>query len=318
MRILTVTTLLAMVLACGGGDSGGPPASVLTLSVASGGGQRDTVGNTLGDELVARLDLDGIPQSGQEIAWTAVSGAIQPAVSTTDAQGLAATSWTLGTTAGSQVVRASASGVQGSPVLFQATAVPGPPTSLLRQAGNSQSSDVRTVLPLPLQVRVVDAFANPVEFVSVAWEVIQGTATVVSPTSTNNSGIASSSVTLGATAGAVVIRASATVPSGSPVIFSATARALPTAITYQVVNSRFSPLIDTLAAGGTVSWVWSANAVDHNVLSTGTPSFTSLNTVTDGPFTYGPISFPAPGAYRFYCSEHGNPTGGMNAVVIVR
>jgi plastocyanin len=319
MRALLLTTLLLTGLsACGGGDSGGPPPSILTLAASSGNAQRDTVGNTLVDDLVVRLDLDGTPQAGQQVSWTAVSGTIADEVSTTDAQGLASTTWTLGTVSGSQVVRASASGAQGSPIIFQATALAGPPATLLRQAGNSQTADVRTPLPLPLQVRIVDAFANPVPSVAVTWQVTQGTATLVSPTTTSSSGIASTSVSLGSIAGAVTIKASAVVASGSPVVFSAVARALPTAITFQVVNSRFSPLIDTLAVGGTVSWVWSSTAVDHNVLSTGTPSFPSLTAVTNAPFTYGPITFGAAGVYRFFCSEHGTPTGGMNAVVIVR
>ncbi len=73
-----------------------------------------------------------------------------------------------------------------------------------------------------------------------------------------------------------------------------------------VGNTFFSPQTLTVPVNTTVTWQWDANAISHNVTSTGSPSFQS-STTHSGPFTYS-VTFTTPGTYKFYCSVHALPT----------
>jgi hypothetical protein len=96
-------------------------------------------------------------------------------------------------------------------------------------SGNNQSAPILTPLPLPFVVRVVDAGGNPVSGVNVSFSIVsiplnatgQGiSATVVS---TDASGIAASTLTVGSKVGTYVVTASVAGLSGSPIVFTATA-----------------------------------------------------------------------------------------------
>jgi plastocyanin len=83
-------------------------------------------------------------------------------------------------------------------------------------------------------------------------------------------------------------------------------------------NGTNSPAVDTVAAGGTVTWPWAATATNpHDVTSSGSPSFAS-STTQPQPFTYGPITFATPGTYLYFCTQHGSPTAGMRGRIVVR
>ena len=118
--------------ACNGGTE--PEPGPETLAVVSGGGQSAEAGETLTSPLVVRVTQDGAPVVGKAITWsvTAGGGSVNPTSSTTDASGTASTTWTLGAVEGANAVQASAAGVSGSPVTFNATgtAPPTPPPSL--------------------------------------------------------------------------------------------------------------------------------------------------------------------------------------------
>jgi plastocyanin len=196
---------------------------------------------------------------------------------------------------------------------------------MLKLSGDLQANDVGLPLPQPLAVRVHDQFNNNLSGILVAWQVTQGSAQPSAVSTPTANGTAQVTVTLGGTAGPVTIEASAAVPSGSPLSFSATSRALPTDIVIRVINSRFDPQVDTVALGGTVTWDFPVGSAQHNVISTGSPAFTSLpssypadSTLFDGPLTYGPLTFGSGGTYRFYCTDHGTPNTGMRGSVVVR
>lgn len=81
-------------------------------------------------------------------------------------------------------------------------------------------------------------------------------------------------------------------------------------------GNQFLPRADSIRVGGTITWTWAANSVDHNIISTGAPSFTDKGTpVTPGNGTDGVDFFDAPsshqftfnsaGTYGYYCSTHG-------------
>jgi plastocyanin len=69
--------------------------------------------------------------------------------------------------------------------------------------------------------------------------------------------------------------------------------------TVAVGNNFFSPVDLTVTPGTTVTWSWSANAVDHNVtFDDGEHSPTQ----SSGTF---PRTFPAAGTFPYHCTIHG-------------
>lgn len=102
-----------------------------------------------------------------------------------------------------------------------------------------------------------------------------------------------------------------------------------------IVNAtnQFLPRIDSVRVGGTITWTWAANSLDHNIISTGAPTFTDKGTpVTPGNGTDGVDFFDAPashqftfnsaGTYGYYCSTHGTAASatsnvGMGGQIVV-
>lgn len=92
------------------------------LERVAGDGQSGEVDSALAQPLAVRVtDGSGNAVAGAAVTWTARSGTISPAVSSTDSAGVARATWTLGGQAGEQA--ASAAGA-GAVVLFAATATP--------------------------------------------------------------------------------------------------------------------------------------------------------------------------------------------------
>lgn len=148
---------------------------------------------------------------------------------TTDANGQAQTTWTLGTTSGAQIVTATVAGMTGSPLVFNATANAGAPASVAVQAGNHQRAVSGTVVAVRPAVIVKDAFNNPTPSVTVTFAAIGGGGSVTGPTQVSNaSGIATvGRWTLGS-AGPDTLTATVTGSgiAGNPVTFVDTAYAL--------------------------------------------------------------------------------------------
>jgi len=176
------------------------PAS--SLIAASGDAQIGTVGTQLPLDLVVRAtDGVGNPKAGVQVSFVAFGGGSVNAASViTDATGLASVHWTLGTSAGTQTVNASASGLPA--LTFSATARAGAPDALSILSGNNQSGTPGAALPDSLRVRLTDKFGNPVSGVTIVWTPIAGSG-IVSPTSsvTDANGRAATRWTLGSTGG---------------------------------------------------------------------------------------------------------------------
>src|SRR4029077_4545037 len=322
---LVVTAISGAALACGGSSSG-PPAPTLTIAkpaATSGDGQTDTVLSTLPNPIRVVVTM-GTPQVGTTVTWaTAGPGAsVTPLQSMTDANGIATTTWKLGHVSGAQTATASVSGASGSPVTFTATATPGVATQMIQPTGDGQAWMIGTILPQKLGVTVADQYANGVAGTAVAWQVTSGSASVspTNPTS-NASGVAQTSLTLGNTPGPITITATNASLSGSPQSFSATAQAIPTTADVtmspriQVTSNRHrttDPATDTIAAGGSVTWTWAANSIGHSVHSTGAPTFTSSAVMTTGTYTF---MFNTAGTYTYNCAVHG---GSMTGTIVVR
>jgi hypothetical protein len=112
---------------------------------------------------------------GASVSWTVITGGggLAADTSLTDANGQATSLLTLGTRAGSQLTRAAIAQDQ-TPAVFVTTALPGPLSGLTKVQGDSQISAASGALPLPLIVKTVDGYGNPVPGVPLHWQVVGG------------------------------------------------------------------------------------------------------------------------------------------------
>lgn len=210
---------VALLAACGGSE-GTEPAPTHALSAASGDGQVLPV--TGSAALTALLtDQAGVPLPGVEISWSVVSGGgtiTSPSVS--DASGIAEATFTLGQAAGVQRARAA---VGGAAVEFSVTAVAGAPTQLRQGAGDGQSGQAGTSLPVAYQVIVQDQYDNPVAGVTVNWTVTAGEGSVsAASTVTGVTGATWVVHTLGATGAVQTVTATAPAVGAATVAFNST------------------------------------------------------------------------------------------------
>jgi plastocyanin len=322
--------LAAGAAACGGGgdDGGGPGGDNPFLAKQSGDNQTGTVNTQLANEFCVKVTESGAAVEGSDVNWTTSSGGtLLPTSIPTNVDGVACSRLTLGTAAGAQATQATVSGATGSPITFNATANPGNATNLVKVDGDNQTGDLNAPLSEPLTARVNDIFGNGVQGALVTWLVGSGDATV-GPTSgnTNANGVATTTVTVGSVGGAIQITASSAGLVGSPQTFNATGTApppAPNAITITVQNNSFTPRVDTVAVGGTVTWNWAITAgIQHSVTTTGPTSFTSDPAgAIASPHSYGPIIFAVAGTYHYYCTVHGNPGNpptAMSGTIVVR
>jgi hypothetical protein len=193
------------------------------IEVVSGDDQAAPVGTALPAPLIARVvDGFGNPVEGVAVSWSAEAGSVSPASSATGEDGRAATSWTLGSSSGSQSASALSTGLSGSPVGFTATATAGGANRLDRVSGDGQSAGPGSALEDPLVVRLVDNAGNGVPNRAVSWVVATGGGTTEPGTSTtDDAGRASTQWTLGPGEGQNTLNA---VVSGVGVVgFSASA-----------------------------------------------------------------------------------------------
>jgi Bacterial Ig-like domain (group 1) len=192
------------------------------LEAAGGDDQSAPIGTALQDPLSVRVtDGFGNPVAGVAVDWSAQQGSVHPATSVSGDDGRAVTSWTLGSSTGSQTASASRDGLDGSPVEFTATGRPGSASQLGRVSGNDQSARAGTELPERLVVQLLDQAGNGVPNRAVSWLVATGGGSVPAEnTATDDNGLASSRWTLGPNPGGNTLNA---VVSGvGAVAFSAT------------------------------------------------------------------------------------------------
>jgi hypothetical protein len=195
-------------------------ASVLALN--SGNNQVGAAGTQLANPLsVLVTDNIGNPVTGITVTWAVSSGggSVGNVSTVSNGSGVATTSATLGTTGGLNTFTATVAGLTGSPVTFSATGA----KNLALNAGNNQTGTAGNLLPIPIAVKITDNASNPVAGITVTWSVISGGGSVGNvSTVSNGSGVATTTATLGSTAGPNSFRATVTGMTGSPVSFSAT------------------------------------------------------------------------------------------------
>lgn len=266
--------------------SGGPA----RLVKIGGDGQTGAPGERLPDSLAVRVeDQHGNPVGGVTVTWSAASGSISPGEAVSGANGIARTSWRLGTAAGSYSAEAQVADVE--PVTFSAgTSFNG--TTLTKIAGDGQLGAAGGELPQPLVVELRNASGQPIRDAWVRWRPAPGDGTVAPDSApTDAAGRASARWTLPAAVGARTLLAD--VAGQASATFTATATAGTAAtITLLAGNGQLGdvgePLADSLAvelrdaagnpvSGDTVTWAVTAGGAGAQL--TPTVSVTNVNGV---------------------------------------
>lgn len=206
----------------------GTPGAATTVAISAGNNQSAPAGTNVATAPAARVtdaNGNGVPGVTVTFQVTGGGGSIAGAAPATNASGVATiTSWTLGNAVGANSLSATAPGLTGSPLTFNATGVTGVASVMAVNAGDNQAASAGNQVSTPPSVLVTDAFGNPVSGVSVTFAVTSGGGSITGGAqSTNASGIAAvTSWTLGSTAGVNTLSATSTGLSGSPITFTAT------------------------------------------------------------------------------------------------
>lgn len=305
-RMLCIVPFALVLAACGGsgGDGGGGPDPVLEVVkwTPSGDNQTDTVNQTLPLVIRVKVTLDGAVTAGVTVDFA--GGVLGTPSMVTGANGIATSTWTLDPAAGVQQVTATVAGAVGSPLTFQATAIPGPASELNLVSGDDQASDTSRTFGAAFSVQVVDAFSNGIQGRWIQWSRTGPLTLAADSIITNVNGFSNMFAVAGNTAGAITVTATAVGLAGSPVEFSGAVVAAPT--TVSVNSNNFQPANLTISAGSAVRWVW--NGSGHSVSSTGATTFSSSDIQNSG-YVWGPLLFATPGVYTYECAVHSSMQG---------
>lgn len=183
-------------------------------------GQEGVVGSAIA-RVVARVrDAGGFPAAGAVVTWLAVGPAVLSATSSVaDENGEVFVDGVFADQIGSGTITARIA--NGTALDFHFIAVAGPPHALVVVAGDAQNAIAGTTVATPPTVRVVDALGNPIEGVSVVFEVTSGGGSLTGATATTDAeGVASPEAwLLGLMPGPNTV--TATVGDLEPVVFTA-------------------------------------------------------------------------------------------------
>ncbi len=217
------------------------PGTASALVAVSGAGQTAADTTTLPLPFTARAqDSFGNWVPGAKIAWYVATGggSTTPTLTTTDSDGLASSTLTLGSNLGSQSVQATLQSTSVS-ITFSATAVPGPPASVAVVSGNNQIGIAGTVMGIPLLVVVKDAGGNLLSNIQIDWAFTTtpvGNFSVLSGM-TDITGKHSTFLTLSPKAGTNTITATA---HGTPIAATFTATGNPSTLSWQFGGTQFA------------------------------------------------------------------------------
>jgi adhesin/invasin len=221
----TISGVTVTFQAAGGA---GPPANIVAFA---GNNQTGTAGGNIANAPSVKVtDANGNFVAGFTVTFApgTGSGSVTGGSAVSNSSGIATVgSWKLGITPGAQTLIATASGLNGSPITFNATAVAPIPAAVAGFAGNNQTARPGTAVPTPISVIVTDAVGIPVPGAQVDFAIQTGGGTAnPSTTTTDANGIATTVWTLGPTIGANSLFAG--IPGGfPPVTFNATASTPP-------------------------------------------------------------------------------------------
>lgn len=164
----------------------------------------------------------GVPGFAVTFTVTAGDGSITGGDAVTNVNGFASVgSWLLGPNPGPNTLTATAGTLSGSPITFNATGIAPAPVAIAISAGNQQTANSGTQVPIKPAVIVTDAQGRGVPGVNVVFSIGSGSGSITgASTFTNTSGVATvGSWTLGI--GENSLLATAPGLAGSPVTFVA-------------------------------------------------------------------------------------------------
>src|SRR5881394_3250580 len=215
-RFCVILTAGFALAACGGGDGGTGP-SPNSIAVSAGNNQVGAAGAALAESLAVIVkDQSGAPLANVTVTFavTAGGGSVSPTSRVTDAAGIAKTRRTLGPSAGTQTVSATAGTL--APVQFSAIAQIQGAVNIANSTTGVLTDTVGAIKAESLTVLVSDQNASPIQGVTVTWASAGGS---VSPTSapTTAAGLSKARFTYGTTAGNQTATATVTGLVGSPV-----------------------------------------------------------------------------------------------------
>jgi hypothetical protein len=220
------------------------------LTIVIGDGQTATVGSAVALVPVVRItDAHDNPVAATLVRFSAAGGSnVSKTLASSDEQGIAsAGTWTLGTTAGEQVLEAKLE--SGPSIALHAVALPGPAAGLMIVSGNGQSATVATAVADAPTVRVVDAFGNAVSNVDVAFQVgsgsgdVDGVQSTYASSSSDPAGIARvGRWTLGTRAGPNTLRATIAGVSAQAVFTATGLAADPVSLVKHAGDSQSAPV----------------------------------------------------------------------------
>lgn len=214
---------LLIPLACGGDNATAPPKPAAVALLSS-----PTLSGSAGESLTVPIVVEVTASSGADIAGVVVtfasaanSGTVAQGSVTTGDDGRASTTWTLGTTVGTNIdtLRASVNQLPDAPVIVTASVTPASLSSLTVLSGDGQPGTAGVQLAEPLVVIARDRFDNPIADVAIAWTVDGGGTLSASTSTTDSAGKASVTWTLGT--GTNQVHATATGSSSASATFHA-------------------------------------------------------------------------------------------------
>jgi hypothetical protein len=175
--------VLAVAAACSDSSAPSIPKSIEAVSAINVSG---VVGTQLAPVSVRIKDSRGKGVSGVSVNWTALGGGqVSPSTSQTDGDGKAEATWTLGTTAGQQQLRATTPRLTDSAAVFVASATPDAVASISVEPSGVDFTALGDSLRFSATAR--DRYSNVVTGTSFTW-----TSSTQSVVTVNGSGLARS------------------------------------------------------------------------------------------------------------------------------
>lgn len=291
---LSLALVLPLVFAACGGDglTLPPEGEAAHITVIEGSPQSGPVGSTLDTLLLVQVtDTRNQPVAGATVVFSfpnATDGEAAPTSATTDSEGRASSTLTLGSTPGTVTGKAAVpvdAGIRLVEASFTVTAVSDDAAGIAHVSGDGQSGPVNSTLPAPLVVQVTDRFGNPIPDVTISWTFTGGGSVSEASTVTGANGQASVTRTLGGAAGQQTTLATVDGLVGSPVTFTHTATAGSATGVVKVSGDGQSALVGTELTDPLVVQVLDAlgNPIPNRPLTwvTGDGSVNPQNTTTD-------------------------------------
>ena len=185
--------------------------STVTKTLAANGGNNQTgvTGTTLPTALTVLATNNGTAVSGVSVSFTdgTGGGTFSPNPAVSNSSGIASTSYTLPTTAGTYTVTASSTGYKSATFTETATTSVAV-TQLQLVSGGKQTGTVGTTLPNPIVIKAKDSTGGIVVGASISFTDGVGGTFSPNPAITGSTGEASTSYTLPTKAQNLVVTAS--------------------------------------------------------------------------------------------------------------